>query len=78
MYGSFQEEFDMLYISSREIAQTLQVSRTTVSTFAKSKLPEPIRIEGTAMLFWPRRLVKSEIDRYKEHLDNKRANENAR
>ena len=71
-YNGGAVEFDERYISSTEIMQTMNVTRTTIMAARRTgKLPDPIDIQGKIFI-WERDKVKPYLDAWKIVLDVRR------
>lgn len=67
-----QREFDERYITSSEIMDTLDVTRTTILLARRTgKLPDPIDIQGKIFI-WERDKVKDYLAAWKVVLDARR------
>ncbi len=67
-----QREFDERYITSTEITETLNVSRSTILHARRAgKLPEPIFVKGQIFI-WERNTVESYLSAWKTVLDARR------
>lgn len=67
-----QREFDARYITSSEIMEKLDVSRTTILAARRTgKLPDPILIKGQIFI-WERSTVDTYLDAWKIILDARR------
>jgi predicted DNA-binding transcriptional regulator AlpA len=71
---SAQSEFDKKYISSREIARRLKVTRPTVYNARKrGDLPDPIVVDDSTIHLWLRAEVESMLRAWERKLSDGRA-----
>lgn len=72
MSNQAQVEFDKQYITSSEIMQTLNVTRTTILAARRTgKLPDPIDIQGKIFI-WERNKIQTYLDAWKTVLNVRR------
>ncbi len=77
MSNPSQEEFDKTYITSTEIAKSLNVSRASVcNAVGRGLLPDPITLNNGSMTIFVREKVKPFVEAWKTVLDVKRAIKN--
>lgn len=68
-----QEVFDEKYITSTEIAETLNIERSTVMHGRRrGMLPEPILVKGVRLYIWERETVAPYISAWKLSLASRR------
>jgi hypothetical protein len=68
-----QEEFDAVYITSTEIREYLQISRSTVlQGKGRGLLPDPITVNGAQIQIWRREQVKPFIEAWRLILQARR------
>lgn len=73
MVNKAQEKFDRDYISSSEICQSLDISRSAlVAARRRGILPEPITIQGSLVFFWERDEVIPNLMKWRFNLQAKR------
>ena len=61
-----QQRFDEQYISSSEIGEELQVTRSTIMAARKRRmLPDPVVVNGMHIYLWERTTVRPYIDAWK-------------
>ena len=69
-----QKEFDKKYITSTEIAKSLNVSRASVcNAVSRGLLPEPITLNNGSMTIFVREKVSPFVEAWRTVLDVKRA-----
>lgn len=72
-----QEEFDVKYITSTEIAKDLDVSRSAMcQAIARGSLPKPIKVNGDQITLFLRNEVAPYIDAWKSVMQSKRISPN--
>ena len=77
MSNPSQEEFDKKYITSTEIAKSLNVSRASVcNAVSRGLLPEPITLNNGSMTVFVREKVSPFVEAWRTVLDVKRAIKN--
>ncbi len=77
MSNPSQEEFDKKYITSTEIAKSLNVSRASVcNAVSRGLLPEPITLNNGSMTIFVRENVSPFVEAWRTVLDVKRAIKN--
>jgi hypothetical protein len=73
-----QEEFDAVYITSTEIREYLNVSRSTiVQGKERGLLPEPILLNGAQIQIWRREDVNPFLDAWRLMLQVRRGERTA-
>lgn len=77
MSNPSQEEFDKKYITSTEIAKSLNVSRASVcNAVSRGLLPEPVTLNNGSMTIFVREKVTPFVEAWRTVLDVKRAIKN--
>lgn len=77
MSNPSQEEFDKKYITSTEIAKSLNVSRASVcNAVSRGLLPEPVTLNNGSMTIFVREKVTPFVEAWRRVLDVKRAIKN--
>lgn len=77
MSNPSQEEFDKNYITSTEIAKSLNVSRASVcNAVSRGLLPEPVTLNNGSMTIFVREKVTPFVEAWRTVLDVKRAIKN--
>ena len=77
MSNPSQEEFDKKYITSTEIAKSLNVSRASVcNAVSRGLLPEPVTLNNGSMTIFVREKVTPFVEAWGTVLDVKRAIKN--
>lgn len=68
-----QEKFDTMYITSTEIAKTLNVERSSVlHARRRGLLPNPIIVKGVPAIIWERDTLKPYLDAWEIALKSRR------
>ena len=68
-----QERFDKTYITSREIAQRLEVTRPAIHFRRKAGLlPCAITVPGNTLTIWERESIEPHLRKWEEQLQFKR------
>ncbi len=68
-----QQKFDELYITGFEIAQRLNVPRSTVlHARRRGMLPDPIAVPGSGAFIWERASVQKHLDAWALNLQARR------
>lgn len=68
-----QERFDEIYITSTEIQEELNVSRSNIlNARRRGMLPDPIQIKGVRAFIWEREKTRPFIEAWKLSLASRR------
>lgn len=67
-----QDEFNAKYITAKEIAETVGVSRAAVSTaITTERLPKPFYVGTSTVQLWERDKIQPHLDSWKQSLEGK-------
>jgi hypothetical protein len=73
MVSKAQEKFDKEYISSSEICETLDISRSALTAARRrGVLPEPILLKGSLVFIWERNEVNENLKKWQFNLQARR------
>lgn len=69
----FQNEFDRNYVTTKEIVESLNVTRATiVNARSRGILPKPVKVAGARTLIWKRSFIQPYLDAWRISLASRR------